>query len=104
MADLRKKYEKITEARLLLELPEEATMKEIKMKYKSLAMKWHPDKSKADPVQCHEMMQKINAAYQMIMAYCESYKFSFKQESVEKYLSPIERWMDQFGTDPLWGP
>jgi len=37
------KYQEITEARALLELPERATIEEIKSNYRRLMRKWHPD-------------------------------------------------------------
>jgi len=37
-----RKYQKIYEARKLLELPERATMDEIKTGYRNLIKKWHP--------------------------------------------------------------
>jgi DnaJ-class molecular chaperone len=39
------KYQKITEARQLLDLPESATMEQIKSHYRAMLSKWHPDKS-----------------------------------------------------------
>ena len=45
------KYQEISEARHLLGLPEQATLKEIKSNYKSLLYKWHPDK-------CNEKKEK----------------------------------------------
>jgi curved DNA-binding protein CbpA len=41
---MSQKYQEITAARKLLELPETATMTAIKSKYRKLVAKWHPDK------------------------------------------------------------
>jgi DnaJ-class molecular chaperone len=97
------KYQKISEARNLLELPEQATLKEIKANYKSLLYKWHPDKCNKKKEKCHEMTQKIIDAYKTIMNYCNQYKYSFSKEEVKKYLSEGEWWLERFGGDSVWG-
>ena len=97
------KYQKITEARQLLELPESATMEQIKSSYRTMLSKWHPDKSVENQKQCNEMTQKIVAAYQMILAYCNQYQYSFSEDVVNRHLSPEEWWFERFGNDPLWG-
>jgi DnaJ-class molecular chaperone len=97
------KYQKITEARQILELPESSTMEQIKSNYKALLFRWHPDKSMENQQHCNEMTQKIVAAYQMILAYCNQYQYSFSEEVVNKHLSPEEWWFERFGNDPLWG-
>ena len=97
------KYQKITEARKLLKLPEHATMEEIKAQYHELLNKWHPDKCRQDSDQCIEMTKKLVAAYETIVSYCDHYSFSFAREEVAKYLSGQDWWMKRFGDDPLWG-
>jgi len=102
---IRKKnrYEEIIKARKILNLPEQATMREIKEQYKNLVRQWHPDKNNHQTEKCHEMTQSINTAYQVILSYCNAYKFSFTREEVMKYASPEEQWMERFGDDPIWG-
>ena len=97
------KYKKIEEAVDMLGLPETATMEFIKQRYKELSRKWHPDKCRDTPEKCHEMMQKINEAYQVIIDYCDNYKYSFKKEDIKRTFSPEELWYEQFGNDPIWG-
>ena len=96
-------YQKIKEARTLLELPERATMTEIKSNYRSLIRKWHPDRSKEPKEKCTEMTTRIIAAYEVICDYCQHYRFSFSQKEVKNYLSDEEWWLDRFGQKPLWG-
>ncbi len=48
----------------ILEVPVDASDKEIKKSYHKLAIKWHPDKNK-DP-KAKEYFQKINTAYQIL--------------------------------------
>jgi DnaJ-class molecular chaperone len=97
------KYEKITEARMILELPETATMEEIKANYRRLLAKWHPDKNKNSQEECNEMTHKIVSAYQTIVTYCQNYQYSFSEETVKRHHSPEEWWFERFGDDPLWG-
>lgn len=39
------------------------TLKELKTGYRTMAMKWHPDRNPNNIDQATEMMKKINAAY-----------------------------------------
>jgi len=96
------KYQEITKARKLLELSESATMEEIKSNYRELINKWHPDRCSEHSDQCVEMTRKLVAAYEIITAYCNNYRFSFAKEEVAKYLSRQDWWMERFGDDPLW--
>ena len=98
-----KTYEKINAARKMLDLPERATMEEIKSSYRTLIQRWHPDKCKANREKCKEMTTQIIAAYRIINDYCKNYKFSFSKEEVNKYLSAEEWWFERFGKNPLWG-
>lgn len=100
---MMKKYQEITKARKLLELPERASMDEIKSNYKNLLNKWHPDKCSENSEKCDEMTKRIIAAYNIIITYCNQYKFSFTKEEVKNYLSEEEWWFERFGNDPLWG-
>lgn len=95
------KYQQINAARLILELPERATMKEIKSNYRALIRKWHPDRCKANKEKCKEMTAKIIAAHKIISDYCNNYKFSFSEEEVSNYLSAEEWWFDRFGKHPF---
>jgi DnaJ-class molecular chaperone len=95
--------QEITEARILLGLPERASMAEIKAKYHELLNQWHPDKCSGDPAECNEMTRQINAAYTILMRYCSQYKYSFAPEELDRYRSEQEWWTDRFGADPVWG-
>ncbi|MBW1794515.1 MAG: J domain-containing protein [Deltaproteobacteria bacterium] len=97
------KYQEISEARELLELPERATMKEIKANYKNLIRKWHPDTCEEAKEKCTEMTARIVAAYSIIIDYCNYYKYSFSKQEVRNHLSEEEWWFERFGNDPLWG-
>ena len=96
-------YQKISEARALLELPEAATMERIKSNYRALMKKWHPDTCSDKREMCEEMSRNITEAYDIIVDYCRQYEYSFTQEEVEKYLSEREWWKNRYGDDPIWG-
>ena len=93
-------FEKITWARTLLELPEQATTGQIKANYRRLIRKWHPDHCREDKAVCQEKTRNLIQAYQVISEYCTKYKYSFSEEEVRKYLSQEEWWMERFGQDP----
>ncbi len=96
-----KTYQKISEARRVLGIPEQATLTEIKTKYRKLIKKWHPDINRENKDQCDKMTKKIIHSYAIIFGYCKEYKISFSQEEVQKYLPEEEWWHDRFGDDPI---
>lgn len=97
------KHQDILAARELLNLPERASMEEIKSSYRGLIQRWHPDTCQGDTNECHEMSSKIIQAYKTIMAYCDQYKYSFAEEEVRRYMSDEQWWAERFGDDPIWG-
>jgi DnaJ-class molecular chaperone len=85
-------------AKSLLGLREKSSLKEIKLKYKNLMKKWHPDKHKDDVHKATQMSMLINEAYEIILDYCNNYEFSFEEEQIKKSsYSPSEWWHDKFG-------
>ena len=76
-------FKEIDQARRLLGLGEEATLKEIKSAYRRLAHRHHPDKhSSTAGEETEETMKRLNAAYKLLMDYCNNYKYSFREEDV----------------------
>lgn len=91
-------FEKIIKAKTLLGLREKSSLKEIKLKYKNLMKKWHPDKHKDDVQKATQMSMLINEAYEIILDYCNNYEFSFEEEQIKKAsYSPSQWWHDKFG-------
>jgi len=90
------KYQAITEARKLLGLSERATMDEIKARYRTLMQQWHPDRCGDDP-ECLKKATRIVEAYNLILNYCNQYKYSFAEDEVKRHFSEEEWWLDRFG-------
>ncbi len=98
----KKDWEKIIAARDLLALGEKATLAEIKKAYRRMSKKYHPDlagSSQKRPTQVE--MHEITAAYQVLLAYCQNYRFPLVMQ--QDTLDAEDWWMDRFGQDPLWG-
>ena len=100
--NMAKLYEQIDAARQILDLDEEATLADIEAQIKRLLKRWHPDRCVEESQRCTEMTQRILEAAKLIRNYCAHYRFSFREEEVEKYLSPEEWWEKRFGDAPLW--
>lgn len=96
-------YRELAEAKELLELPDRASMEEIRSSYKRLLKRWHPDTCTENREGCADMTRRIVAAYRIIAAYCATYEYSFEEDELRRHLSTEEWWMDRFGQDPLWG-
>jgi DnaJ-class molecular chaperone len=96
-------YKEIIRSKNLLNLPEPASMEEIKSNYRELIRQWHPDKCRESVEKCAEMTRKIIDAYDTIIAYCNQYRYSFSKEEINRYLSDEEWWFERFGNDPIWG-
>jgi len=93
-------FPQINEARKLLGLLEEATLKEIKQAYREMAKKYHPDGyPERGREEYKNMMIRINQAYKTLLDYINCYKISFKREEVER--NDPERGMKSFRDDWL---
>ncbi|HIE27907.1 TPA: hypothetical protein EYP66_11530 [Candidatus Poribacteria bacterium] len=78
--------EEIEYARKLLSLDECATLVEIKNAFRSMAKRYHPDKSVDGN---EEMMKELNKAYEKILAFINNYRYCFNQKPAEE-----EYWED----------
>ena len=92
-------YRELQKALEIFALPERATMKQIKGRHRELVKRFHPDRgAEVDP----ERIRLINAAYRVLLDYCDSYTFSFGEREFYEH-NPEERLRMQFSDDPLWG-
>jgi preprotein translocase subunit Sec63 len=85
----------IAQARRLLGLGELASIAEIKTAYRNLCKQWHPD-AREDEDAGSGKIKDINAAYRLLLDYCETYRFSFSPEEVESF-DPERWWSRRFG-------
>jgi preprotein translocase subunit Sec63 len=85
----------IERARRLLGLREQASIQEIKAAYRGMCKRWHPDALSEDP-RDSKKIKEINAAYRLLLDYCENYPFSFLPEVVESF-DPEKWWYQRFG-------
>jgi DnaJ-class molecular chaperone len=92
-------YIELRESLLVFGLGERASRSEIKARHRQLVKKHHPDVGHEPD---HERIRMINAAYQVLLDYIESYRFSFVEDEFYEQ-NPDERLKRQFMTDPLWG-
>jgi len=62
-----------------LSLPKLVSIKEIQSRYRELSKKYHPDINEEE-----SKMIEINAAYLLLKAYADNYRFSFSEEEIQK--------------------
>ena len=89
-------WEKLEEARRILNLSHEITRKELIEKYRSLVKKYHPDRGGDS-----EFLKRLNWAYEFLLNYCDNYFISLKPNL--NINLPEEWWFYRFGDDPIWG-
>ena len=97
----RKEWKAIEEASKLLGLGDRATLGEIKRAFHRLSKEHHPDVAGESPDADNDMMYRLTAAYNLLMRYCEEYRFPLKRPEGDIY-DAEDWWMDRFGQDPLW--
>jgi DnaJ-class molecular chaperone len=71
--------ESIEEALEILELPKLITKEDVRKQYRFMARKHHPDIG-GDP----QKMERINAAYQLLMKYIEDFRYTFDEEEIKR--------------------
>lgn len=88
-------FEEIDKARKLLGLGEYATLKQVKQAYRRMASQHHPDKAE-NGAEAEEMMKQINAAYKLLIDYCASFSYSFREEDIARAY-PYHEYLRKFG-------
>ena len=98
-------FKEIDQARKILGLAEYATIDDINLVYRKLALKYHPDKCKDEKkAECEEKFKKISHAKDLLSAYCTGYRYSFKEKDVKRnsfdkdFYKHLQRFYDGF-----WG-
>jgi len=78
-------FETIEEALDVLELPKLVTKKDIQKQYRFLAKKYHPDLG-GDAAE----MERINAAYRLLMKYIEEFRYTFDEDEVNRQFPGVD--------------
>ncbi|HIJ96823.1 MAG TPA: J domain-containing protein [Desulfuromonadales bacterium] len=93
-------FQELQQSLHILGLEDRMTMQQIKDRHRELVKQYHPDSGNVadDGIG----IQRINAAYQVIAEYLESYRFSFAEEEFYAQ-NPEENLRRQFMDDPVWG-
>ena len=91
-------YKDLEEALEVFSLTGRATLQEIKSRHRTLVKRYHPDVGSNE----NEQIRQINTAYQILLAYCRDYRYSFSREEFLEQ-RPEERLRQQFSQDPIWG-
>lgn len=92
-------YAVLQESLQILGLSQRSSLREIKSRHRELVKRHHPDTGNADD---KETIQRINAAYRILLDYVTEYRFSFAEEEFYEQ-NPDERLRQQFMDTPLWG-
>ena len=98
----RKEWQAIEAARKLLGLGDKATLGEIKRAYHRLCKRHHPDTAGKDHSPEDDMMYRLAEAYNLLMRYCDEYRFPLIMPEEGDIYDAEDWWMDRFGQDPLW--
>ena len=77
--------ETIEEALEVLELPKLITKKDIQQQYRFLAKKHHPDVG-GDASD----MERLNAAYRLLMKYIEEFRYTFDEDEVNRQFPGVD--------------
>lgn len=97
----RKEWQGIEKARKLLGLGDRATLGEMKRAYYRLSKQHHPDTAGEENGINDDMMYRLTEAYNLLMRYCDEYRFPLMQPEGDIY-DAEDWWMERFGQDPLW--
>lgn len=99
-----KQWQAIEQAGKVLGLGERATLAEIKRAFHRLSKLHHPDTASGE--QGSEQMYRITAAYELLIRYCNEYRFPLKREDAAgedlDIYDPEDWWQARFGQDPMW--
>ena len=72
-----KTHQLIQEALEVLDLPSLVTRADIKKRYRQLAREYHPDRGESN-----DRMERINAAYALLMEYIDRFRYRFDAEEI----------------------
>jgi DnaJ-class molecular chaperone len=90
------KFKELKKAKEVLGLPNKASLFEIKNACYELVQEYHPDKQiNSNKDDLNGKMKELNKAYEILIEYCNHYKFSFDRKDFRKqFPSPYdEEWI-----------
>ncbi len=100
----KNKYKIIKRSIEILDLPDNATLKDVKDNYRELIKKWHPDKCNTKNIKtCNEKINEINKAYKAILEFIKNYNYYFNKDILKKCFNIDDWWENKFINDPIWG-
>lgn len=85
-------YADLQESLRILGLEDRISIKAIKARHRELVKRHHPDTGNKND---QETIQKVNAAYKILLDYVTDYRFSFAEEEFYEQ-NPDERLRQQF--------
>ncbi len=81
----------INNARKMLNLPGKASKKEIKKAYRTMASKYHPDRTGNDSQKFNE----IHNAYRTLEVFCNNYRYSFDEKTISETVLIDEHYKEE---------
>ncbi|MEO5329233.1 MAG: J domain-containing protein [Magnetococcus sp. THC-1_WYH] len=93
-------HDRLAWARRVLGLGLSVTRNELKGRTHQLLQVWHPDHAPSPDAVHTEVTRKVLKARDIILDYCDNYRFSFSQEEINHYLPPEEWLKKRFWEDP----
>jgi len=96
-------HEAAQEARKILGLKHDATIKDIKKVYRALALEYHPDKNPGDEIRAAEIFKRLHELYEIL---CDALQLKQNTEEDELKDEEKERDLDELGDVflPVFGP
>ena len=82
-------FKEMDKARKILNLPEAATLDEIKKAYRKFSLRYHPDQGTISEDDSRaEKFREITRARDVLLKYLASYRYLFTEEDFKKHLGP----------------
>jgi hypothetical protein len=91
-------FAELQQALRIFNLPDRASLKEVKARHRALVKRCHPDTGHAGD---SDRIRQVNAAYRILLEYCSAYRFCFSREEFLEQ-NPEERLRQQFAQDAFW--
>jgi len=96
--------EAVRKAADIFGITDQASLNEIRSRFRVLIKEWHPDVTQEQKGKSEEMTREILKSYDILVEYCTNYQISFRMEDISEADTdfPTDYWMKRFGDDPIW--